>query len=543
MIRSTVSLVFLLWLDVNFLDAQFILPAQDEALLRRSKRHTSNTRADIENVRNLLKGFLKLSADVPLTPKRRSNFGSRPIGYKIIDRTEYAVNKKILNEVFESDLVLTLPQMKDIMSDFQRRISNQDHQISKRKAIVGDGFRWPNQIVPYVLKETDSEWRKLILNGIRKWEAETCIRFVERTNETDYVYVFRGAGCYSSVGRIGGRQYASIGYGCESGGIVAHELGHALGFWHEQSRPDRDKYININEEHIFRGTKGNFEKRRDIADLDTPYDFGSVMHYGPQAFSDDWNYLTIETKDHRFQHTIGQRHDLSFIDVKEANLLYCKDRCRVKLNCLYGGYEDPRNCAICKCPTGLAGRRCESIPVSTSHCGGELTALSAWQTLKSNTTGRCYWRISAPVDKVHFEVIDTSYSCESSCADNYLEIKHSTNLQQTGFRQCCNAAPGSFISETNQIYIISNAQKAPAEFELRYIAASARSALPKPPPAQWNGGGLTALIGAENGIDSTLEQYVIKQLPNTLRNFGRTRGNPWTGIENIVKSLLINKNK
>ncbi|KAL3981598.1 Astacin (Peptidase M12A) family protein [Acanthocheilonema viteae] len=509
----------------------FILPGNDSARFQRRKRWNKD---DIENAQELLRGFLRLSADIPLTPKRRSNFASGHINYKIIDRTEYAINKRILSDVFETDLVLTTPQMRDIISDFQRNKLGKTRR-NKRKVIVGDTFRWPHQTVPYFLKETDREWRRTILAGMSKWERETCIRFKERTTEKDYVYIFRGAGCYSSVGRIGGKQYTSIGYGCESGGIVAHELGHALGFWHEQSRPDRDKYININEDHIFPGTKGNFEKRNDIAAMDVPYDFGSVMHYGPQAFTNDYHYVTIETKDHRFQHTIGQRNDLSFIDIKEANLMYCSDKCKVKLSCLNGGYEDPQNCAICKCPTGSDGIRCESIPRSTAGCGGELLAGDKWLTLKSSIVGNCFWRITAPYGKVHLEVLDATYVCDSSCADNYLEIKHGTVLEQTGFRQCCNAAPGDIISETNQIYIISIALKAPANFTLRYI----RDPLPKAPPARWKGhGGITGLIGAENGIDNTWEHVVLKELPRTLQTFGRPSNNLLSDVSRILQLFL-----
>ncbi|MFH4975621.1 hypothetical protein AB6A40_002330 [Gnathostoma spinigerum] len=521
--------------DILCSPAAFALPKVDEKLLFRSKRDVISA---AEDARSLLKGFLRLSADIPLTPKRRSNFGSQPVGYKVIDRTEYAVNKKILDEVFESDMVLTVPQLKDIIEHYQQRKARRTR--TKRKAIVGRRFRWPDNTVPYILNGTDARWQSLIRNGMQKWEEETCIHFKQRTDEKDYVFFFKGAGCYSSVGRIGGRQYASIGFGCESSGIIAHEIGHAIGFWHEQSRPDRDKYININEDHIFKGTKGNFEKRDDIEDLGTPYDFGSVMHYGPQAFSDDYKYVTIETKDHRFQHTIGQRKDLSFIDVKEANELYCSEICQKKLACTHGGYTNPKDCRRCKCPPGLAGKLCKSLPKSHAGCGGELYATSQWQTLQSDIVGDCYWRITASNGRVHLSVLDASYKCESSCADDYLEIKYSKDMQQTGFRQCCNAAPGEIISETDEVIIISSATTAPSSFSLRYILDSPDIALPKAPPARWNGGGgLTSLIGAENGIDNTFEQFILKELPRTFRSFGRSsHSDPFHLINNFLKSFL-----
>ena len=56
-------------------------------------------------------------------------------------------------------------------------------------------------------------------------------RFVERSNQRDYIEVFKGhpGSCWSLVGRKGGKQPLSLGEGCPNVGTVVHEFMHALG--------------------------------------------------------------------------------------------------------------------------------------------------------------------------------------------------------------------------------------------------------------------------------------------------------------------------
>ena len=55
------------------------------------------------------------------------------------------------------------------------------------------------------------------------------------------------------IGRRGGAQQISLAQGCLVKGIVIHEMMHVLGFFHEQSRRDRDNYIVIQFGNIRRG--------------------------------------------------------------------------------------------------------------------------------------------------------------------------------------------------------------------------------------------------------------------------------------------------
>ena len=78
-------------------------------------------------------------------------------------------------------------------------------------------------------------------------------RFEGRTNEQHYVDIINSGGCASYVGLLSrGRQelWLNRDQGCVQEYIVVHELLHALGFHHEQTRPDRDSYITIHWDNI-----------------------------------------------------------------------------------------------------------------------------------------------------------------------------------------------------------------------------------------------------------------------------------------------------
>jgi hypothetical protein len=126
----------------------------------------------------------------------------------------------------------------------------------------------------------------------------------------------------------------SLGRGCDSKGIAIHEMMHALGFFHEQSRRDRDNYVQINWSYIPRGLWYNFKKYQpgEADTLGEPYDKQSIMHYGNYAFTTRRGQKTIVSKTNS-QEVLGQRRGLSEIDVKQLKKYY---KCR--------GAPEPASC-------------------------------------------------------------------------------------------------------------------------------------------------------------------------------------------------------
>ncbi|NWY57392.1 MEP1B protein, partial [Chionis minor] len=197
-------------------------------------------------------------------------------------------------------------------------------QVQERNSIIGDNYLWPH-VIPYVLDDSlEMNAKGLILKAFEQYRLKTCIDFKPWAGEQNYISVFKGSGCWSSVGnRQEGLQQLSIGANCDRIGTIQHEFMHALGFWHEQSRSDRDDYVSIIWDRIQAGKDHNFNKYDDKTSdsLNVPYDYTSVMHYSQNAFRNGTE-PTIVTNIPDFMDVIGQRMDFSDYDLQKLNRLY-----------------------------------------------------------------------------------------------------------------------------------------------------------------------------------------------------------------------------
>lgn len=184
-------------------------------------------------------------------------------------------------------------------------------------AIKDVGKRWANKTLIYKIDGALPNQAR-VTDAIAHWQQKTSIKFKVRTNEADYVLFRAGSGCSSAVGKVGGVQFVTLGDGCSRGNAI-HEIGHALGLWHEQSRADRDTKVKIMFDNIQAGAVHNFDQHiADGTDLGS-YDYGSIMHYPRNAFAKDPTKPTIVTPNGE---PIGQRDGLSAGDVQAVAAMY-----------------------------------------------------------------------------------------------------------------------------------------------------------------------------------------------------------------------------
>ncbi|XP_055349922.1 zinc metalloproteinase nas-6-like [Paramacrobiotus metropolitanus] len=230
---------------------------------------------------------------------------------------------------FEGDILGYDPGMMESTDTLKQQSKN---------FITDEAKKWPKGVVPI---KVSPYFRPLDGSAIRKaletFTAKTGIQFVERTTEGDYVYIGPGVGCQSFTGRQGGRQQLSLQIpGCKGEGIIHHELMHLMGFYHEQSRTDRDDYVEINWSNIAPENVPQFQKysAQEITAFGEPYDFGSILHYGKFDFAKDPKVFTIQPRPGKLPpgvvpEIMGQRDGMSRVDLLKMKLAYPKmdNRC------------------------------------------------------------------------------------------------------------------------------------------------------------------------------------------------------------------------
>merc|ERR1712072_595152 len=158
-----------------------------------------------------------------------------------------------LGDILEGGDEMTTPEQEKTWKDDEEKVK----QGVQRDALGNINQLWPKtgtrvKIPIFLTDAITSNPRKMkaISDAVKEYSKLTCIDFVrQRTAPRNQYYInfISGGGCYSLLGkaRSRGNQPISIGNGCGTKGIVEHEFMHALGFFHEQSRPDRDKYIKL----------------------------------------------------------------------------------------------------------------------------------------------------------------------------------------------------------------------------------------------------------------------------------------------------------
>uniref|UniRef100_A0A0K0EYX2 Metalloendopeptidase n=1 Tax=Strongyloides venezuelensis TaxID=75913 RepID=A0A0K0EYX2_STRVS len=357
----------------------------------------------------------------------------------------------------------------------------------KRSIVKNKRFIWTFPIDYHISKKLNEN---VIEEAIKKIEEETCVTFNKSTKhikgKNGINFKLDDDGCSSIVGKRKEvkPQPIFLDEDCKIHvGAIIHEISHALGMNHEQSRRDRNNYIRVIRRNIEKDQRYNvaFDPLHNSQTFGITYDLSSIMHYSMYAFSEN-DLPTLVPLDENYNYTMGQENEYTFNDVKLINYLYCNQTCNTSttpLKCENFGYRDPRNCSQCKCPHGFAGVNCTILqPQSDREKCGTHYYNATYTEANLNKTGvmNCTYQIKA---KNGGNITITVKNVISGPPIPYnflfcfsrmgLEIKHKIDTSVTGLCLCgIIEKPVTINSEGDEVYLMWYGSQNNHTFELTY---------------------------------------------------------------------------
>lgn len=193
-------------------------------------------------------------------------------------------------------------------------------------------YRWPNGRMHYRLFRTSAATNDKVRRAMRYIESRTHVKFIEIAEDAETPYHVQIIDYYNQCASVVGRdqdppgpikrrwQRMYVGPRCGFSSTV-HELLHALGMWHEQSRVDRDQFVKIHWENILEGKEHNFEIQTNSISVG-PYDLKSIMHYGYWFFSKAPNNLVTISSKIPGQNVTSRNVVMSAGDIASINRMY-----------------------------------------------------------------------------------------------------------------------------------------------------------------------------------------------------------------------------
>jgi len=265
------------------------------------------------------------------------------------------------------------------MDPLQYELYYGNNSLFAGAALANDYYRWPKGIIPYQIdRSLAGRATQVIYAAMKEWQEKTCLRFepagsagARQSGHNHKITIFNGGGCFSMVGYLHRSHQVSLSLnGCIFHGTALHELGHTIGLNHEQCRNDRDQAIKVLFENVQDRFKYAFNIERGQTDFGIPYDYCSIMQYGPTAFSKNREF-TVLAKDFDYQWSLGwhqfNKEGLTFSDAKVVNLMYkCNAHCPAQSECKAPCYVNHK--CQCECEkTECRKISCESR-TSKSKC-------------------------------------------------------------------------------------------------------------------------------------------------------------------------------